>query len=160
MGKLPPNGILPVRNLPSPVFTKEEEVAPPPHYLEYMQTRIFRALQGIARYYADRSRVVEEYAGESRVSATGETSLTVTPDYEPASECITSVLVTGPVTTAFVLQLGDRYMTLSTDATGKCLLAPVFFRLKPSSERILTSATAGSWFFQMSGYALGRTETS
>lgn len=159
MGKLDRGAAISVRNLPSPAYGPFAEKEPPPFYLEWTNTLQMRSLRSIARFYADLARTVEEYAGETVELATGETLLTVIPDYEPAPECITSVLVTGPVTTAFTLQLGGRYMTLSTDATGKCLLAPVFFKLHPTDQRKLTSATSGSWFLQLSGYAQARNET-
>lgn len=96
---------------------------------------------------------VEEYAGESQEGPTGETILIAVPDFE-RTECITEVLVTGPVTTAFTLQLGDRFMSLSTDATGKCLLSPVSFSLGATAHRQLVSVTNGDWFLHLAGYAL------
>lgn len=143
--KFPPGTSLPIRNVPSPVYSKEVETEPPPHYLEWAATRQLKLLGPISRWYGDQSRTVEEYAGESVESPTGETTLTVQPDYEPASEVITEVLITGPPQAAFTLQLGDRYMTLATDVTGMCLLTEVLFRLKPTSKRILTvSGTIGA----------------
>lgn len=145
---------MPVRNLPSPVLTANREVEPTARYITLKMENIERYLGVLQGAKINEVTRVEEYAGESVEGATGETVLSVVPDFSPASEVITEVLVTGPVTTAFTLQLGNRYMTLSTDATGKCLLAPVQFTLNPNSQRILTSATSGSWFLHMSGYAL------
>ena len=156
MGKIAPGAILPTRNAFDPIVPDVENASElPPNYLEYVMTRTARNLDRIAQWYGNQARLVEEFGGESIELATGETQLTVVPDYEPANERITSVLVTGPVTTAFVLELGARYMALSTDATGKCLLAPVGFTLTPTSKRLLTTAVPGSWFLQLSGYALG-----
>jgi hypothetical protein len=154
MGKIATGGILPTRQAIDPIVD-DTEIGPPPYYLEYVLSRLLRSMDRIARWYSDQARLVEEFAGESAELATGETSLTVVPDYEPANERITSVLVTGPVNTPFILELGSRYMALSTDATGKCLLAPVAFTLTPQSKRLLTTGVAGSWFLQLSGYALG-----
>ena len=144
MGRIANGATLSVRNLPSPVVQPGGEREPPPHYLEWLNTRMLRAQTGIARYFADLSRSVEEYAGESMELPTGETTLTVIPDYEPAPECITSVLVTGPANTPFTLELGDRLMTLVTNASGFCLLAPVFIKLKPISKRLLTAGSVSS----------------
>jgi hypothetical protein len=154
MGKIETGAILPTRLAFDPEVANKESDDLPPHYLEYVMTRTARNLDRIARWYADQARIVEEFAGESSEGATGETVLQVVPDYEPANERITSVLVTGPPLTAFVLELGARYMTLVTDASGKLLLAPVGFTLTPTSKRLLTTAVPGSWFLQLSGYAL------
>jgi hypothetical protein len=154
MRKLP-DGTLPVRDLPSPIFGREKEIEPPPHYLEWTNTQMMQHLRRIDRYYQDIARRVEEFAGDSYESPTGETVLTVVPEYSPAAECITEVLVTGPASTPFTLQLGSRYMELLTDASGKCLLSPVSFILKPDSQRLLTAGAAGSWFLHLSGYAMG-----
>jgi hypothetical protein len=156
MGKLPPGSSLPVRNLPGPIATTQHEIQPTPRYVVDKLEEATRYLGVLYAAEVNRSNMVEEYAGESVESPTGETQLNVIPDFSPASECITQVLVTGPVTTAFVLQLGDRYMSMSTDATGKCLLSPVAMILKPTSNRQLTSATPGDWFLHLSGYALVR----
>lgn len=153
MGRLPSGGSLPVRNLPSQIHFPNKEIEVPAHYLEWVNSRMARHLAVLAKAEEDRSRIVEEYAGESTETATGETELTVVPNYQGA-ERITSILVTGPATTAFTLQLGGRYLTLSTDATGKCLLAPVSFFMSMTDQRTLTSVTSGSWFLQLSGYAL------
>lgn len=154
MGKIAAGGSLPVRNLPSPVITESREVEPTARYITLKLESVDRYLGIIAAAEINQAAIVEEYAGESQEGPTGETTLSVVPDYEPKSELITEVLVTGPVTTAFTLQLGDRFMSLSTDATGKVLLSPVRIVLGPTSKRILTSVTAGDWFFHLAGYAL------
>lgn len=141
MGRIDKGAAISVRNLPSPAYEPYTEKEPPPFYLEWTNTLQMRALRQIARYYADITRTVEEYSGESVELGTGENVLTVTPDYEPASEIITSIFVTGPPLAPFTLQLGGRYMTLVTDASGKLLLAPVFIRLKASDQRKLTAGT-------------------
>lgn len=156
MGRLPPGSSLPVRNLPGPIHRTNAEIEASPRYIFEKLEELNRYMGILAAAETNRAAMVEEFAGESSESPTGETTLSIVPDYEPAAECITEVLVTGPVTTAFTLQLGNRYMTLSTDATGKCLLSPVQIILKPTSNRILTSVTSGDWFFHMSGYALIR----
>jgi hypothetical protein len=141
MGKIAPGAILPTRNAFDPIVpdTEADVTSLPEHYLEYVMTRATRNLDRIAQWYGNQARLVEEFAGESAETATGESVLTAIPDYEPSNERITSVLVTGPPSTPFVLELGSRYMSLATDATGKCLLAPVAFTLTPQSKRLLTA---------------------
>lgn len=156
MGKLPAGASLPVRNLPSPVITENREIEPTPRYLVEKLEQANRYLGIISADRVNQTAYVEEYENESVEVPTGETTVSVIPDFSPSAECITEVLVTGPVTTAFTLQLGDRFMQLSTDATGKCLLSPVQMILKSTSQRLLASATAGNWFLHLSGYALLR----
>jgi hypothetical protein len=58
------------------------------------------------------------------------------------------VLVVGPPSANFLLQLGSRYIPGTTDTGGKYLLTPIRFKLKPDDQRILTvlatqASTAG-----------------
>jgi hypothetical protein len=153
------NGTLPIRNLPSPVVGREVEKEPPPHYLEWAMTRVYRSMQQVQRYYADQARIVEEYANVGSILGTGETQLVCVPNYSPGSERITCILVTGTPTSTFTLKLGSRVMFLSTDANGKCLLSPVQFTLEPDDDRIVTiTENPTNWFFQLSGYALRANE--
>lgn len=152
MGKVAPYAIFPTR-VAGNTQTDNTETAPPEHYQEYVLTRIARQLARYEKMMFSYENPVEEYETNSTQLPGGQTTLTVQPDFATKSECIKSVLVTGPVTTAFTLALGGRFMSLSTDATGKCLLAPVSFWLKPGDARTLTSVTAGDWFLQLSGYA-------
>lgn len=148
LGKLPPGSSLPVRNSPF-AFVPDEEKQPPPHFLEWAQARLLRHADRLVAFLNDYTRIVEEYAGESTESASGETTLSVIADYSPASELITEVLVIGPPSTSFTLQLGSRYIPGVTDAEGKYLLTPVIFKLKPDDQRILTA-----------GSSTGQTETA
>jgi hypothetical protein len=156
MPKMQHGASLPVRNLPSPVIhTADEELPVPERYLEWIVTKVHRHLEQLANEAIARARVVEEYTNGSFQSATQETILTLVPDYSPASERITSILVAGPTTTAFTLQLGDRYLVMNTGTQGFVAIHGLCITLKPTSQRILTSATPGDWYLQLSGYALG-----
>jgi hypothetical protein len=138
LGRFPPGASLPLRNSPSS-FVPNEEVQPPKHFLEWAQARLLRHADRLVAFLNDYTRIVEEYQGESTESAEGATSLFVIADYSPASELINEVLVCGPPQTPFTLQLGSRYLTLTTDAQGKVLLSPVSFKLKPDDIRQLTA---------------------
>jgi hypothetical protein len=154
LSKLQPGTMFPTRVAPDPIVP-DVETAPPPYYQEFALTRILRSLDLIAAMLPDLTRIVEESAGDSTLNEiTGETQLNCIAQFEPASELITSVLVVGPPSTAFTLQLGNRQMTMTTDTTGKVLLAPVAFILKPSNIRQLTSTTSGAWFMDLSGHAV------
>lgn len=140
LGKFPPGSSLPVRNSPSS-FVPDEEKQPPPHFLEWAQARLLRHADRLGAFLNDYTRIVEEYQGESTVSPEGASVLSVIADYSPASELITEVLVCGPPLTPFTLQLGSRYLQLTTNNQGICLLSPVTFKLKPDDQRILTAPT-------------------
>lgn len=152
MPKLQPGSMLPVRTAMAPGVADTEK-EPPKYYTEYALTRIARNMDRIAKLVLRLESAVEEYETNSTEGPEGITTITVQPDYYQKVECITSVLVAGPPGTAFTLQLGGRYLSLVTDASGKVLLAPVAFYLKPSDPRILTSVTEGNWFLQLSGNA-------
>lgn len=151
--KLQPGTSVSVRNLPSPVNTKEREIEVPDRFLEYAMARLERHMASVNEYITALSRVTEESTADSATAQ--ETTLSTRAEYSPASARITSILVTGPVSTAFTLQLGGDTLSLSTDVNGKCLLAPVVFTLAPRDPRTLTSDTAGAWYLRLSGYALG-----
>lgn len=135
---LQPGGKVDVRNLPK-VFTRDAETEPPEYFTEYALARMLRTIDRIGVWLADQTRYVEEYNTSAEETAPNETFISVVADYEPASEMITEVLVTGPVNQAFTLTLGDRLLSLSTDATGKCLLSPTSFKLGPTAKRTVTS---------------------
>jgi hypothetical protein len=153
-----PGGKLDVRNLPK-IFTPDAEAEPPKYFTEYALARILRVADRVSTWLSDQTRYVEEYSTSSQEVAPNEISTFVTADYEPSSEMITEVLVTGPINTPFTLQLGDRFMSLATDATGKCLLSPVSMKLGPTAKRIVTGNAAGNWFLHLSGHALSSRRT-
>lgn len=150
LGKLPPGATLPLRNSPSSQVPNAE-VEPPKHFLEWAQARLLRHADRLVAYVTDISRIVEEYQGESSESPEGATQLICIADYSPAAEMITEVLVCGPPQTPFTLQLGSRYLTLTTDAQGKVLLSPVRFKLKADDQRILTASQLSSTSLNNSG---------
>ena len=140
------------RDLPAPVAAK---------YVLVSLARIESHLLSIARQIEDRTKLVDEYEVNSVyiTPATGEESIAtveVLPQFDTIAEKIESVIITGPVSTACVLQLGDRLLNLSTDATGKVLISPVAFLLNRSDRRILTSSTQGAWTLELMGIADAR----
>ena len=158
LSKLQPGTSFPTRIVPEgtqPIDVPDAEIEPPKFYQEWALTRIKRSLDSIAAMLPDMTRLFDETAGETVYNeTTGETQLNCIAEWEPASELITMILVTGPPSTAFTLQLGNRAMNMLTDASGKLLLAPVQIIVKPTSLRQLTSATAGQWFLELAGHAI------
>jgi hypothetical protein len=148
-------GTVPVRNEPK-TGTPDMDTTPPNVYTFNQLARIERNLGAIARKISDRTKPVDEYEVNAVYSAAESlTTVEVLPQFE-ISELITSVLVTGPPSTAFTLMLGDRQFGLLTDASGKLTLAPVGFLLDRSMRRVLTSATAGNWTLELMGHADAR----
>jgi hypothetical protein len=154
MPKLLPGTPLSVRNVPSPVIRQDTELEPPAHYLEYITTQVNRHLAAIENLLISQSHLIQETQGASYEGAEGLTTLNIIAEMNPASEVITEILVTGPASTAFTLQLGTALLTLLTDASGKLLLAPIQWILNAGDLRVLSSATAGQWYVHMAGYAL------
>lgn len=115
--------------------------------------RIHKNISKIARQLDDTSRPVDEYQVNATYNAVeAVTTVEVQPQFDTVSESIRSVLVTGPATTAFTLQLGDRFFNVLTDVQGKFLLANVALMLSRNDRRLLTSATGGNWTLELMGY--------
>lgn len=116
--------------------------------------KLLSALGDLSDMIIDQNHSFDEYQPNGVLDPdSGITVLTVQPEYEYGALC-TSVLVTGPPSTAFTLQIGKRaFTTLLTDATGKFELGPVLFSLTRNDIRQLTSATPGAWTLELMGYA-------
>lgn len=152
MGKIAPGGVIPVRNMPT-VRVEDSQNSPAENYVIVAMARIQRIMQGLARQLEDRTKLVDEYSVVQEYITNNILVVEVLPTFDTINEKIESVIITGPVTTAFTLQLGDRYWSMSTDATGKCLLAPVAILLGRNDRRILTGASAGNWNLELMGIA-------
>lgn len=144
--------VLPTRKAPV-VEVPYEEVEPSTKYLLTALARIHRALQGIARQAEDLTRPVDEYQIVGGYTGVGDSLVETQPQFDTMNERIESIIITGPVTTVFTLQLGDRNWSMSTDATGKVIIAPVAILLGRNDRRLLTSATAGNWTLELMGHA-------
>lgn len=152
MGKLQHGSVLPVRNAPQ-VETKDVPFSEPEKYMLVAIDHLRRSMRRLAMQVDDRTRPVDEYATQSTDSPIGLTTIEALPQFDQIAERIESVLVVGPTNTAFTLQIGDRFLTMSTDATGKAVLAPVSMLLQRNDRRVITSAVAGNWFFELMGWA-------
>jgi hypothetical protein len=152
MGKVAPGGVIPVRNAPTTQVI-DQEMRPVENYMIVAVSRIQKQLAGLARQLQDLTKPVDEYSIVSSYTPAGEAAVEVLPTFDTINEKIESIIVTGPVTTAFTLQLGDRTWNLSTDATGKVILAPVAVMLSRNDRRLLTSVTNGNWNLELMGHA-------
>ena len=151
MGKLQHGSEISTRAVPK-VQVPYQDIDPGTQYMLTALARIHRVMKGLAEQALDFTRPVDEYAIVGGYTGVGDSFVEVQPQFDTMSERIESVIVTGPVTTAFTLQLGDRNWTLSTDATGKVVLAPVSLQLGRNDRRLLTSATAGNWTLELMGH--------
>jgi hypothetical protein len=146
-------GSIPVRQVAPPVKTPDAEIDTPSKYTLIALNRIHEDLAGLGRQLENQTLPVDEYQVNSIYNQTTlTTSVEVLPQFE-ISEKIQSIFITGPVSTACVLTLGDRSLNMATDATGTITIAPVAFLLDRSERRILTSVTPGNWTLELMGYA-------
>lgn len=152
MGKIAPGGVIPVRRMPS-VRVEDSEMTPVENYMVVAVSRIQKILQALSRQLQDFTKPVDEYSIVGGYSPSNESTIEVLPTYDTINERIESVFITGPVSTAFTLQLGDRNWSMTTDATGKVVIAPVAILMGRNERRILTSATAGNWTLELMGHA-------
>jgi len=115
--------------------------------------RLEKGINALARTVQDTSHSVDEYSTES-VIVDDILTVTVYPEYDKMAERITSVLVTGPPSTAFSLFLGDRaWIGILTDASGKFQVYGTGLLLGRNDVRQLTSAVAGNWTLELTGFA-------
>lgn len=122
-------------------------------YFAELFTNMRKHLNDLTGLIEDTSHRVDEYQVMPLTGAGGITQLTLTPDYDTYPEIITAVLVTGPATTAFTVNLGKRAWTLQTNAQGFVILAPLKLSLGRFDQRVLNSITAGAWSLELMGHA-------
>lgn len=122
----------------------------PMKYIALALLQLRRQLGNLAKMIRDESRTVDEYMPQT-LTAESELTITLQPQWE-STEQITSILVTGPVSTAFTLQLGDREWSLVTNVSGFVHLGPIKISLGRSDNRVLTANAPGNWSLELMGY--------
>lgn len=125
-----------------------------PHdYMTEVLTRLHASISDFTKLVEDKSHRVNEFQGMG-LNGESVTQIQVFPDYDMYDEIIESVMVTGPASTAFTLNLGKRaWTTVLTNAQGIFLVTPLRMKLGRNDTRILNSATAGNWTLELTGYA-------
>lgn len=144
----------PTRIVPDPGEAPKSK--PPEYYLEAILTQLHNRVRDLALTIDDRTRPVDEYQVASTEAPIATSEVIAQAQFDQITERITSILVTGPPSTAFTLQVGDRYWELLTNASGFVLIGPVSMFLERTDNRILTSATAGNWTLELMGWADAR----
>ena len=137
---------------PVPVTTGTAEISVPERYSLIALNRLEKVLGPLSRAIADVSHPVDEYATESVLQG-GVTTVTVYPEYDKMAARIECVIVTGPPSTAFTLQLGDRAWNVLTDISGKFQVFGSGMLLGRNDTRVLTSTTPGNWTLELTGFA-------
>lgn len=121
-----------------------------PGFYAESSSQLAEAIQRLAQQIEETTRYVDEY-GPTGNGATWLTSnVELQPQFENYSERIKYILVIGPPTAPFTLQLGDRFWNLTTPATG-LLQWSADILLDRTHRRILSAATPGAWFLELTG---------
>lgn len=120
-------------------------------WLDETITQVLRELRDAADLLRQESRSVDEYQVQT-TAVESTNSITWPAEFERVDEIITSILVTGPVSTAFTLQLGKRVWPLNTTPAGFLVIAPIRMKLNYTDIRQLSSATFGEWAVEVMGY--------
>jgi hypothetical protein len=137
----------------SPVTVPDLEAEPTKNIMLALM-HIADKYDALSRIIEDRSHVVDEYlAQEFPDSIPSGGTIELQPVYEQLSERIENILVIGPISTAFTLQLGDRLWSGVTNAQGFYILSPVGILLGRSERRVLTVGGAGAWSLELMGFA-------
>jgi hypothetical protein len=127
---------------PVPAKVPDVDIPTPTKYLLVALTRLERILGPLSRRIADVTKPVDEYSTES-VTTDNLTTVTVYPEYDKAAERIEAIIVTGPPSAPFSLQLGDRNWDALTDVTGLFHASGLGILLSRGDDRILTATGTG-----------------
>jgi hypothetical protein len=123
----------------------------PDHVVEMMHD-VVNNIGRLSRRIRDTTRFVDEKRIQT-LAADTENVVSLLPQFERMGEHIESVIVTGPPTVACPVKLGERVWNLTIPATGILVIAPIGITLDYEDDRFLTSATAGQWGLELTGYA-------
>ena len=123
-------------------------------YIALALTHLKEELATAAKMLQDHSRPVDVYLPQTLIPDIANT-ITLQPAWE-VNEVIESVLITGPVATNVVVQLGDRVWPLVIGVSGFINLSNLHLRLGRSDVRQLTATVAGDYSFELMGFADSR----
>lgn len=150
--KLPPGAAVHVRDKETPIRADDEEQFSP----EFVASGLLdlrEQLKNLARQTENRSHPVDEYNTASLTGASTTAVVTLLPTYEYMPEKIISVLVAGPPAAAVTLVLGDRQIPIVIPAAGLIPIGPLGMILGRNDPRQLISATPGTYFLELMGWA-------
>jgi hypothetical protein len=150
--KLPPGAAVHVRSKDTPIRAEDQEQFSP-EFIAAGLLQLREALGTLARQTENRSNPVDEYNTASLSGAATTTVVNLQPTYEYMPEKIISVLVAGPPAAAITLILGDRQFPIVIPAAGILPIGPLGMILGRNDPRQLVSATPGTYFLELMGWA-------
>lgn len=150
--KLPPGTVIHVRDKETPIRTEDVEQVSP-EYIAAGLLEMRKILKDLARQTENRSNPVDEYNTASLSGAATTNVVTLLPTYEFMPEKIVSVLVAGPAAAVCTLVLGDRQLPIIIPAAGILPIGPLGLILGRNDPRQLVSATPGTYFLELMGWA-------
>lgn len=150
--KLPPGAAITVRDTGAPIRAEDQEQFSP-EFVAAGLLQLREALGTLARQTENRSNPVDEYNTASYDVNATTAIVTLQPTYEYMPEKIISILIAGPPAAAVTLWLGDRILPLVIPAAGILPVGPVALILGRNDRRQLTSATPGTYFLEIMGWA-------
>ena len=150
--KLPPGTVMHVRDKETPIRAEDEEQFSPA-FLARGLLEMRETLTNLARQTENRSHPVDEYNTASLAGAATTTVVTLLPTYEYMPEKIISVLIAGPGSAVCTLVLGDRQLPITIPAAGILPIGPLGVILGRNDPRQLVSATPGTYFLELMGWA-------
>lgn len=127
----------------------------PNKYIALALVHLRNAVARLPVMLEDNSRPVDSYRPQTIQGESFATGISVPAQWE-TNEVIRAILVTGPASTAFTLQLGDRVWTLQTNAQNFMLMSPMWLILDRSDPRNLIPSAAGDWALELMGHADAR----
>lgn len=150
--KLPEGTVVHVRDKETPILTADEEQFSP-EFLARGLLEMREALTNLARQTENRSSPVDEYNTASLAGPATTTVVSLQPTYEYMPEKIVSVLVAGPGSAVCTLVLGDRVLPITIPVAGILPIGPLGVILGRNDPRQLVSATPGTYFLELMGWA-------
>lgn len=151
--KLPPGTVLHVRDKETPIRTGTEEQVTP-EFIAAGLLKFQEALTDLARQTENHSNPVDEYNTATLSGGVGtSTVVTLQPTYDFMPEKIIAALVCGPPAAAITVVLGDRQLPLVIPAAGLIPIGPMAMILGRNDPRQLISATPGTYFLELMGFA-------
>jgi hypothetical protein len=150
--KLPPGAAVHVRDKGTPIRAEDEEQFSP-EFIAKGLLDLREGLANLARQTENRSHPVDEYNTASLFAPSTTAVVTLFPTYEYMPEKIISVLVGGPPAASVTLLLGDRNLPIVIPAAGILPIGPLGVILGRNDARQLVSATPGTYFLELMGWA-------
>jgi hypothetical protein len=127
---------------PVPARVPNVDIPVPTKYVLVALNRLEKILGPLGRKVEDITKPVDECSTQP-VFADNLTTVTVFPEYDKVAARVETVIVTGPPSSPFTLQLGDRNWDVATDVKGLFLVTGAGILLSRGDIRKLTATGNG-----------------